>query len=176
MGAIRKLAFLAILAAATFFGTQQLGFFTGLDSLAAIDARYGLSDGQLVPAEPAQVGKYEAELEAFSSGLLVSDGARKIAAVKLELAQMQKSMLAFREHSGRISFTSPDCAAAGPVALARRDAQTALAHVRAAAQKRAQLGQAMSFKPITGKDFETTIVAATDALNNSVNSLDSLCA
>ncbi|MBI4210751.1 MAG: hypothetical protein HY544_04570 [Candidatus Diapherotrites archaeon] len=175
MGAKRKLLVLAIAIVIAYFGAQQFGLFSSLDRIADIDARYGLSDGMLAPAEMASIEKYEAELKAASSGFLVSDSSRKIGEVKLELAEMQKSMLALREHSAKINFSRPDCSVAGMVALAKKDAEAALGHAEAATEKRSQIGNVASFREITGKDFDTTMAAVNDALGESVKSLNSLC-
>ncbi|MAG17976.1 MAG: hypothetical protein CL944_00710 [Candidatus Diapherotrites archaeon] len=172
MGKFKKLIFLIIFIGLVYFGAIQLGFIGGLDQVKAIDAKYGVGAGKLIPATMDELEQYGSELQ----GLNASGDTKEVVAVKLELIEMQKSLLEYSENVSQIDFDAPNCSVSGSIVKARNAAEKAVHNADNALQKRNNLSKNISgFGYLIHEDFDTTLNAVKSSLEGPINTLKTIC-
>ncbi|MFH1391502.1 MAG: hypothetical protein ABIH20_04290 [Candidatus Diapherotrites archaeon] len=169
---LKKLIFIIIFIGLVYFGLLQLGFIGGLEQVKAIDAKYGVSAEKLIPGTLEELEQYESELR----GLNTSGDTQDVVAVKLELIEMQKSLLEYSENISKMDLQQVDCRQTSPIILARNSAEKAVQNADNALQKRNNLSENISgFSYMFHADFDTSLNAVKSSLEGPINTLKTIC-
>ncbi|MCR4335299.1 MAG: hypothetical protein NUV57_02060 [archaeon] len=172
MSKFKKIIFAIFFITIVYFSLQQLGFIGGLEQVKAIDDKYSVGEGKLIPATSEELEQYERELR----NLNVSGDTKDVVAVKLELIEMQKSLLEYQANISQIDFEALNCSVSGPIAKARNAGEKAIQHAELALQKSKSLSKNISgFGYFIKSDFEEGIKAVKDALSGPINTLKTIC-
>ena len=173
MGFLKKLIALLVLFAIGYFVGQQLGVIgTTSSMIQAIDTKYGIDEGKLVPGDPVELIRYERELRGLEAG-----NSQEVALVelKLELVEMQKAMLEFSENSSGIDFDDVDCRTSGAIIKSRNNLEEALEYAQNAVRKKNGVRGLEGFRYITSSEFEDTMNQVTSSLESNINVLKTVC-
>ena len=138
MGALKKTLAVLVIIALVYFGAKQFGvsFLDNAAKIRAIDSEFGVGKEKLSPTTAAEIGKYVLELKMLNP---YSDDEKSTIGMKIEIAQMQKSLLVLSENYPSINFANPECSVAGPLGSADAAAANALVHARKALELQAKL-------------------------------------
>ena len=174
MGKFGKAVLVVVVLIGAYFGAQQAGLIgSNIPRILELDAKYGIGGSRLAPATLQETQEYEKELLAIGSP--GSELERDIIAIKIEGVKMQQGMLGFAQQRKKVDVMNPDCAAAGPVRGALQQARDAIAHAKAALEKRKVISFAQGFEYITSGDFESSLNSSIAVLESQAAMLEKLC-
>jgi len=170
---LKKLLIVTIIIIVLFyFGAQYLGLVGGsMQQLKVLDSRYILSAEKLSPATIAKINEYSIELNKLQGA---NESETSLIETKKELNLMQKELLSYSSHMQGIDLTNPDCRLTGSIKSAEKNAETALIHGKKALTTAKKI-TGLSFKYLQDKTFEETIKTVIEMLENSINTLKTIC-
>lgn len=176
MGSLKKLVFLLAIIAALYFGGQQLGSRlpsdiggeSTLEKLRAIDASYGIGKQLPVPAQMSELNEYEGKLRQLQ---LLTKEEKSLVELKLELVQMQKSLIGFSNNITKITSTE-NCGNAQGLILEYRGASQ---HAKNALELGKKLGPASGFEYYANKEFQGLLDNTLKSLDESMNKYYLFC-
>ncbi|AJF60404.1 MAG: hypothetical protein J4224_03735 [Candidatus Diapherotrites archaeon] len=159
--------FLLIIAVLVLVIIVATGFFSRLqaDPIAefkAVEEKFGLSGEKIVPASAGELSDYKKELLELRARFRGQKDLDLLVSMKLDLVEMEQSLLEVQQEFSRVDRLNPDCSSEGRIAKIRDLIENAKAKAGLALNKRTLFlsdygQQANQLESINWQGFEDTV-------------------